>query len=165
MVNRLHPDLVVRCLSDIKVDVLHARGINSLLLDLDNTLVPYNSLEITEETVAWIELVQAAGLALCLVSNAHPTRLEKTAGPLGLPFVGLAKKPRRQGFRRGLEVLQAKADETAIIGDQIFTDVLGGKRSGLFTIYIAHELYREQWWMGGVRRLEKAILKSGPVAQ
>lgn len=164
MVNKLlSPDLTVSRLADIDVAALLERGIRALLLDLDNTIVPYNVTSISPENEAWLKGAQQLGMSLCLVSNAEHERLHATVGHLSLPFVGQARKPSRVGFRKGMKIVDTAPHETAIVGDQIFTDVLGGRRSGLFTIFISHVgggavRSREQWWMRPVRRLERAVL-------
>lgn len=159
MVNALlSPDLTVSRLCDIDVVALLEKGIRALLLDLDNTIVPYNTTSIAPENEAWLKSAQQLGMQLCLVSNAEHDRLHRTVGHLNLPFVGQARKPSRAGFRKGMKIVNTAPHETAIVGDQIFTDVLGGRRSGLYTIFISHQRSREQWWMRPVRRLERAVL-------
>jgi HAD superfamily phosphatase (TIGR01668 family) len=159
MLKRLRPNLTVQNLEEVDCHVLCARGIRALLMDLDNTLVPWNSDDLAPETRLWLADAKSAGLALCLVSNAHSTRLERVLTGLDIPFIPKARKPSRSGFRSGLKLLAVDPHETAIIGDQLFTDVLGGNRLGLYTIFISHYGGPEQWWMTGVRRIENWVLQ------
>ena len=159
MIKRLRPDLTVQNLEEVDCHKLRARGIRALLMDLDNTLVPWNSHDLAPETRLWLEEAKVCGLGLCLVSNAHSRRLERVLEGLDIPFVPKARKPRKAGFRNGLKMLHALPGETAIVGDQLFTDVLGGNRLGLYTIFISHYGGPEQWWMTGIRRIENWLLK------
>jgi HAD superfamily phosphatase (TIGR01668 family) len=159
MLKRLRPNLTVQNLEDVDCLGLWTLGIRALLMDLDNTLVSWNAHELEPETRNWLEHAQKSGLALCMVSNATSERLSKVLAGLDIPFVHEARKPRRSGFRRGLKLLGVDPSESAIIGDQLFTDVLGGNRLGLFTIFVSHYGAAEQWWMKGVRRLENWVLQ------
>jgi len=125
--------------SVVSIDVakLKERRISALLLDLDNTLVPWQSYDVAPEIEAWISEAARQGMKFCIVSNTRtPTRLQSLAAELGLPFVRRGAKPRRGGFREALSILGAETAHAAVIGDQIFTDILGGNRLGLYTILV-----------------------------
>lgn len=136
MGNWLVPDAFFQQLTEISPEFFQSRGIKAVLLDLDNTLLPWAEGVFPRETLNWIEEMKAAGLLLCLVSNNKPQRVARLAGELGIPGISQAVKPRRKGFRQALRLLQVKPGETAVVGDQIMTDVLGGNRAGLFTVLV-----------------------------
>lgn len=119
-------------------------GIRAVLLDLDNTLVGWQRLDIPTEVRQWLQSLRDAGLQLYLVSNTrYGRRLQALSQRLGIPYVRRAWKPRRRGFRAALQAMGVEPGQTAMIGDQMFTDVLGGNRLGLYTIMVRPLVPRE----------------------
>ena len=113
------------------------RGIRALLLDLDNTLVPWREYDISPGVIEWLRRAKDLGFKLCIVSNTRTAkRLTRLAGEMDLPYVKKVLKPRRRGFQEAIGILGAKISETAVIGDQIFTDILGGNRLGIHTVLV-----------------------------
>ena len=122
---------------DIDPAALAGRGITLLLADLDNTLVPYGVPEPTEAVRVWNRALEEAGVTLFVLSNnRHPQRPERFAHALGVPFLGHAGKPRPAGFRRAMEQMGRTPAQTAIVGDQIFIDILGGRNAGVLTLLV-----------------------------
>ena len=122
---------------DIDSAALAGRGITLLLADLDNTLVPYGVPEPTEAVRAWKEALDGQGVTLFILSNnRHPQRPERFANALGVPFLGHAGKPKPDGFRRAMEQMGRTPAQTAIVGDQIFTDILVGRNAGVLTLLV-----------------------------
>ncbi len=116
---------------------LRARGITLLLLDLDNTLIPYGEKLPSQELILWANSLREAGVEPFILSNSRkPTRVQRFAGAFGVPFHRRAGKPRRGGFQRAMQEMGKAPQETAIVGDQIFTDILGGNRSGVLSILV-----------------------------
>lgn len=132
----LRPDLYCRAVTDIDVDDLMRRGITALLIDLDNTLVPRNTIDAAPDVRAWMASAREQGLKMCIVSNNWHERVMNAEESLGVPVVGKSLKPLPGGFRRGLRLLGAASPEAAVIGDQVFTDVLGGNLVGATTILV-----------------------------
>lgn len=130
----LCPDEAHSRLVDIDLDGLLQKGIRALIVDLDNTLVKWHEAEVSAEVDQWVDQAKARGFKLCIASNALPERVKLIAGRLGIPYVSGALKPRRTPFRKALMRMDVVSQETAVVGDQIFTDVLGGNRLGLYTI-------------------------------
>jgi hypothetical protein len=116
---------------------LRAQGVKLLLADLDNTLVPYGVAAPTQEIREWKAALEREGLTLFLLSNSRkPGRAQRFAEDLGIPYEGHAGKPKSGGFRRAMERMGATPQETAIVGDQIFTDVWGGNNAGVLTLLV-----------------------------
>lgn len=137
MLNRLQPNLIARRLWEVDIKELATRGIRGVILDLDNTLTPWRSLEVPDEARAWLRAALAAGVRVCLVSNAATARrVQPVAGQFGIPWITRAVKPLSRGYLRAMRVMQTTPATTAAIGDQVFTDILGGNRLGLFTILV-----------------------------
>ncbi len=136
MFELLYPRLYVKSLLEIPLDELKERGIHSFILDLDNTITEWNRKEVRQDITEWFAKIKARGFKSCILSNNGEERVLAVARDLGIPFLHRAQKPRRRAFTRALSVMGSKAADTAVIGDQIFTDVLGGNRAGLYTILV-----------------------------
>ena len=133
----LYPDGFYESVLDIKPRDLTARGITLLLADLDNTLVPYGVTSPTPQLLDWRKALEEGGVALFLLSNSRrPGRAQRFAQELGIPCLGRAGKPKRYGFRQAMEEMGRTPAQTAIAGDQIFTDILGGNLAGITTLLI-----------------------------
>ena len=156
----LIPDVILESVFDIDLGNLKKRGISGLLVDIDNTLVPWGEPEMEEAFVAWVRRAKNAGFKFCLVSNATEDRAQSFAALLGIPAVGRALKPLGRAFRRGLAALDLSAKEVAVVGDQLFTDVFGGNRLGMYTILINPLSTHEFGTTKIVRKLEKKTLES-----
>ncbi|MGS0763991.1 YqeG family HAD IIIA-type phosphatase [Syntrophomonas curvata] len=136
MFSLLYPRLYVDSILGIPLERLRELKIRAFILDLDNTVTEWNSNEVREEVSRWFGLIKQEGFKACILSNNGEQRIVAVAKSLDIPYVHRAQKPRRGGYRRALKLMGVAARETAVIGDQIFTDVLGGNRSGLFTILV-----------------------------
>ncbi len=159
MAESLRPHLLARRLFDVDSAALAARGVRGVILDLDNTLTPWRSLEIFPEVRAWVAGLAAAGLRGCVVSNAATAkRVRPVADALGLPWITRASKPLPCGFRRAMRLMETTAESTAVIGDQVFTDIFGGNRLGLYTILVEPMSSREAWVTKLIQRpLERLV--------
>ena len=130
-------DFSVDSIGDISGAALARRGIRLLLADLDNTLVPYGVPLPDERAIAFRDGLAAHGVQLFILSNnRHESRPRTFADALGVPYIGHAGKPKRRSFLAAMAEQGVRAEETAIVGDQIFTDVLGGNRAGVTTILV-----------------------------
>jgi HAD superfamily phosphatase (TIGR01668 family) len=154
----LLPRQQVDGVTSIDLEGLLERGIDLLLIDLDNTLLGWKGSELSEEVTHWMATVHAMGFSVCLVSNAAEARLRVQAQRLNVDYVPVAKKPSRRGLRKAMQRFQALPAQTAMIGDQIFADVLAGNRLGLYTILVVPIDLAEQPWMKLVRLLERWVL-------
>lgn len=157
----LRPKAQLASVMELTPQWLQERGLRGLLLDLDNTLVPYKaSGDPSGQLTDWLQAMHDAGIVVFLVSNARRKRLRYWAGKLALPGIGLAGKP-WFGFRRALRRLGLEAHEVAAVGDQLFTDVLGGNLIGAYTVLVPPLSSRELGYTKLVRKLERWILGRG----
>ena len=123
--------------SDLDPQVLAAKGIRLVLADLDNTLVPYKVLTPAPEVADWIAGLKQAGIQLFLLSNSRkPGWAQQFAQSVGIPYQGHSGKPKRGGYLRAMERMGCTPGQTVMVGDQIFTDVLGANRSGVTPLLI-----------------------------
>jgi HAD superfamily phosphatase (TIGR01668 family) len=160
LVEALRPRLYVSSIYAINLDRLKDRGIVGLVVDLDNTLVAWNNDRSSNELDRWVQRVKQKGFRLCLVSNNFPTRVRRFGEWLDVPSVPNAAKPRRRAFIQAMHLLGTDSDSTAVIGDQVFTDVLGGNRLHCYTILVLPLNEREYWTTRLVRRVERLVLPS-----
>ena len=122
---------------EISGAALGRRGIRLLLADLDNTLVPYGVPLPDEKLKGWRDELAAHGVTLFILSNnRHESRPRTFAQALDVPYIGHAGKPKTASFVKAMEQMGVAPEQTAIVGDQIFTDVLGGNRAGVATILV-----------------------------
>lgn len=153
------PDLAADSVTEIDLAALRERGIRGLLLDLDNTLVRWNAREVPKEVLNWVRQAHAAGFRLCILSNAgRAGRVEAVARQLQVPFVVRAGKPRRRAFFQAAASLQVPPERMAVIGDQVFTDIVGGNRAGMFTILVRPMDRRHEFITTRVMRLFERLL-------
>lgn len=132
----LAPREVAASVYDIDPAALAQRGLRGVILDLDNTLTPWGAAEPDPRLGPWLRRATEAGLRVCVASNALEGRARAFSEAAGVPVVGHAGKPRARAFRRALEVVGTTPEATAVVGDQLFTDVLGGNRIGCWTILV-----------------------------
>ena len=129
-------DIAFNKLTDIEPGFLREKGIGLLLLDIDNTVSPYSLDEPTKEVVSWVEKMKNGGVELFFVSNNRGERPRMFSEKLGIPYVKKAAKPFRKGVLKALEICGKKAEETALCGDQSFTDVLCANGCGITSILV-----------------------------
>ena len=132
----LLPKLIVPALTDITPQLLRWRGIRLLMLDFDNTIVPYTTDIPTEPMAAWIENMKKTEITVCVVSNSKRDRVRIFCNKYGIPCITHAKKPSAKGIGECLELFQIPPEEAALVGDQIYTDVLGANNAGVMSVLV-----------------------------
>lgn len=154
----LSPDYYYRSIQDIDFALLRERGVTTLLVDLDNTLLPRNCEVATDEACAWARHAADQGMQVCIVSNNWHDRVAALAHEIGVPIVAKALKPFPKAFRRAGAITGAAKGEVAIVGDQMFTDVLGGKLFGAVTVLVTPLSSSDLLHTKLLRRLERILL-------
>ncbi len=119
--------------TEITAEDIKSFGANTVLLDADNTLSLHGSQNPAEGVPEWINKMRESGIKLIIISNNDKERIKPFAEKLGLPFVYKSKKPLKHGFKLGCEKLGSSAEKSVVIGDQLFTDILGGNLFGATT--------------------------------
>lgn len=154
----LSPDLYYRSVYDIDLGELRSRGIDTLLIDLDNTLLPRNSADIPQATRQWASEIAAQGFSACLVSNNWHERVFGVANELGFELVPKALKPLPFAFWSAMRRTGTSRRHCAIVGDQMFTDVLGGKLVGVSTVLVCPMTSSDLPHTLLLRKLERMLL-------
>ncbi len=153
------PDVYLKSFRLVTPEFLAQHKIKALLLDIDNTLAPYELPEPTEEILDWFRALSQAGIKAAFVSNNHGGRVARFNEQIGILAFFRAKKPLRCGTKRAMKALGVSRDETAIMGDQVFTDVWAGRRMRIRTILVPPIRDRRDIFTAGKRLLERPILK------
>ncbi len=149
----LLPGILIDSVTQLTPEFLLARGVSLLMLDFDNTVVPYTTDIPTEEMAAWLERMAVSDVALCVVSNSKNDRVRRFCKHLGIPCITHARKPFSRGIRQCLEKFGKTPGEAALAGDQIFTDTLGANRCGVLPILV-RPIHNHNIWLKGRHVLE-----------
>ncbi len=159
----LQPDLFVKSIFTLDIEWLKQRGIKGVLLDIDNTLITHKQKIPDEKVVELIKFFQKNGIQTAIVSNATKRRVDVFNEKLGLYARYRAFKPSNRGFLKAMSKLKLIPEETAVIGDQLFTDIRGGNRLGLTTILVEPLDVNEPITVRVKRVLEKLLVKQKPI--
>lgn len=159
IIKYLKPHLYVDSLNEIKLDFLWYTGKRGLIIDLDNTIAPWREEKITAEAHKFITDAVQIGFRVCLLSNASHKRVKKAANKYDIPYVASAMKPISKSFIRANQCLGLNPEQVVVIGDQLFTDVLGGNRVGCHTILVKPLNTFEFAGTRIIRKLEKIAFK------
>ena len=131
------PTLITDELTDITPELLRNRGIELLMLDFDNTIVPYTTTVPTEEMEDWLRrMTRLDDIRVCIVSNSHNDRVPKFCRERGMDVITHAKKPFPKGIQECLDKYGIPREKAALVGDQIFTDTLGANGAGVTSILV-----------------------------
>ncbi len=158
MLRKLYPDIYLQSIFHIDWLELRRKGFRAIIIDLDNTVTLWNSNFIDIETGDLISNLKKLGYSICILSNNSHVRVEAVARTLGVCYVARARKPGIRSYMRCIELLNSTTNETLVIGDQIFTDILGGNRAGLYTILVKPLNKKEYFGTKLSRSLEFFIL-------
>jgi len=162
MLGFFRPTKYATRISQIDPVELRARGIRGAICDLDNTLVGFRSLIPLEEDAAWVRRAHAAGVQVAVLTNNGTPWASQVAKDLGVPCIPRARKPLPNGFRRAVKVLELEPKEVVVIGDQLFTDVLGAKLAGLEVILVDPLVRHDPWNTRPLRWIERIVMRGVP---
>ena len=154
-----HPIFRFHRIYEIQPEWLREYGISVLLLDVDNTLTTHDNPDVPNEVRSWIERMRAAKIRLMILSNNNQERVEPFAQKLGIGCIANAKKPLGDGVRRTREALGVSNGEIAIVGDQIFTDVLCANLAGVWSVLVEPMELESFPFFKVKRALERVVLK------
>lgn len=132
----LLPKLIADELTDLSPSVLKEYNIRLLMLDFDNTIVPYTTDVPTEKMAAWLREMQRSDIQLCVVSNSHKERVKRFCAGFGIDCITHAKKPFTKGIDECLAKYGIPASEAALVGDQIYTDTFGANNADVMPILV-----------------------------
>ncbi|MEN9406231.1 MAG: hypothetical protein RLZ12_515 [Bacillota bacterium] len=158
MLRNFLPNLYLGSIYQLQANKLKQKGIDTILIDLDNTLVTHVA-EVPEPALStWIVKMKAAGFKMIIISNNTKRRVSRWANKLCLPYIHLARKPFRSSFKQALGILNSAPHQAAVMGDQLCTDILGGNRMMLFTILVKPLSATDSWPTRLNRYIEKIVV-------
>lgn len=156
----IYPKIYLKSVTEITIEFLKEKGIKGLILDVDNTLIDFDK-NLSDKIVEWCESLKQNGIKMCILSNTNKVeKVKKVADKLKLEYLYFAKKPFKKGFRRAKELLGLEAENIGVVGDQIFTDVIGANRSKMFAILVKPIDKRDLLMTRIKRPLENLVIKS-----
>lgn len=155
---RVLPKAVYETVYDLDY-AAYRKHYDTVIYDLDNTLLPYDNSTVTDEILALFDTLEALDYKVMIVSNSTSPRVKATAERLNVAWIKSAKKPLKVSFLKALKHLNSAPEKTLFIGDQLMTDVWGGNRAGLAPILVrAIKRKSERWYTRLNRRLERKML-------
>lgn len=160
LLKRFLPNEYVKSIFSINPAVLKEKGIKGIITDLDNTLVEWDRPYATPELIDWLEELKNHDMKVTIVSNNNEKRVGDFSNPLNIPFIHRARKPSRKAFMRAVKEMGLSREETVIIGDQLLTDVFGGKRAGFYTILVVPVAQSDGFFTRFNRMVERRIMAS-----
>lgn len=155
----LTPDYVFPSFTDISPSFLQSLGIKALVIDIDNTLAPYEQDVPDEKTFAWFDSLEKAGIKSALISNNKPERVELYNGKLKLPAFPDAKKPSTKAILKAIELMGVSVKETAGLGDQLLTDALAVHKLDMISLIVPPINDKKSLFFRFKRWLEKPFMK------
>ena len=153
----LLPTMITDALTDLTPAFLAKHSIKLLMLDFDNTIIPYTTNTPTPDMDIWLRCMTRMGGLLCVVSNSHKSRAKTFCAGYGIPCITHAKKPMGKGIRECLELFGMLPEECALVGDQIYTDTLGANCAGVRSILV-RPIHNHNFWLKARHVLEKPFI-------
>ncbi len=155
----LYPDLLLDSVKELTPEFLKQYGIKGIVFDLDETLAPRHKDGPAEDVLAHIKLLKKAGISMALVSNSPRERVADFNKDMHISIFPNAQKPRVKVLKRAVKQMGYEPHQVAMVGDQIFTDVLAGNRLHLLTVMVAPLEDRKTNFFRFKRRLERVVLR------
>lgn len=155
----IYPNAYLKSVQDITMQFLMKNKIKALILDVDNTLIDYYR-NLSDDVVKWARELKGQGLRLYILSNTNKKdKVETVAKKLEIPYKMFARKPSKKGFIKIQKELKLEPEKIGVVGDQIFTDVIGGNRCKMFTILVDPVTSKDYWYTAWKRPIENKIKK------
>lgn len=158
---KIYPNLYLKKVEDITIEILIKNKIKLLILDVDNTLIDYYK-NLSEDIIKWSKEMRGQGIKLYILSNTNnENKVKEVAEKLQIQYKYFAMKPLKKGFKYVQQKTNIKPENIAVVGDQIFTDILGGNRCKMFTILVDPiDNKKDYWYTAWKRPIENKIKKN-----
>ncbi|WP_262396464.1 YqeG family HAD IIIA-type phosphatase [Zongyangia hominis] len=155
----IRPTIMLDNITQIDGPFLRRHQIGALMLDVDNTLSLHGNPEPYEGIAAWVKRMRDIGVEMIIVSNNSRERVQPFADKLGIPCVGGGYKPLSKGMREAQAMLKTPKRHCAIVGDQLFTDIMGGNLYGITSILVTPYQLEDKTGFKIKRGLERGFLR------
>ncbi len=155
----IYPKEYLNSVKDISIDLLNKNNIKGLILDVDNTLISLDK-KMPAGISEWAKSMKNSGIKICILSNSNKLdKVESVAKIIEVPYIFFGKKPLKSGFLRAKNLLKLENENIAVVGDQIFTDVIGANRCNMFSILVK-PIEEKDYLITRIKRpIEKIIIK------
>lgn len=157
MLEAFYPNEYVDSAYGIPFEELYGKGYRGIIFDVDNTLVPHGA-PADGRSVALFKRLYRIGFSTCILSNNKEPRVAPFAGEVGSPYIYKGGKPSVKGYEKAMSVMKTDRRNTLFIGDQLFTDVWGANRTGLYSILVKPMNPKEEIQIVLKRYLEAVVL-------
>lgn len=157
MLQQFYPDEYLESTYKIDFDDLYRKGYRGIIFDIDNTLVPHGA-PADERAKKLFAHLKELGFRCCLLSNNQRPRVEMFNEEIQVNFIENAHKPSVKNYRKAMEIMETNQDTTLFVGDQLFTDVYGARRTGIYSILVQPIHPKEEIQIVLKRYLEKIVL-------
>ena len=158
MINKLLPDVTVKNVHCLDKEFYEKNNIKGVVFDIDNTLVAHTEPTPPQDVLEYFGNLKNWGIKYAIVSNNTIERVHSFCKDLGIPYYGKALKPRKKYLKKTVKDLGLKKEECALVGDQLFTDILGGNRMGFLSVLVTAVGCDETSFVSFKRKFEKRIL-------
>ncbi len=153
----LYPNVYFKSITEVTYEYLIENNIKALILDVDNTLIDYER-NLSYSVIKWVEELKNKNIKMYIVSNSnHQKKVKHVADKLKLDYIFFAMKPLKYGFKKAKKNLGLQSKQIAVIGDQIFTDVIGANRMKMHSILVEPIKEKDIWITRIKRPIENAI--------
>lgn len=155
----LYPKEYLNSVKDISLELLEKNNIKGLILDVDNTLINLDR-KMPVGVSDWAKKIKASGIKICILSNSNKIKkVDEVAKIIEVPYIFFGKKPLKKGFLRAKEILKLNNENIAVVGDQIFTDIIGANRCNMFSILVK-PIEEKDYLITRIKRpIERFIIK------
>lgn len=157
MLKRFYPKEYVDSTYVIDFDELYKKGYRGVIFDIDNTLVPHGA-PADEQAIDFFERLHAMGYGTLMLSNNKEPRVKMFCDAVSAPYIYKAGKPGVDGYQKAMEILETNVDNTLFVGDQIFTDIWGANKAGIYSFLVKPIHPKEEIQIVLKRYLEKIVL-------
>ena len=155
----IYPRLYCKKVTDISLDYLETNQIKGILLDVDNTLLDFD-LNVVDGLEQWYQKIKENNIKCMILSNSNKTeKIKKVANLLKIEYIQFATKPLKRGFKKAQRKLDLNPENIAVVGDQIFTDVIGANRSKMHSILVEPLAEKDLFLTKFKRPLENLVIK------
>lgn len=156
----LYPQFYLKNVKEINIELLRNNKIKGLILDVDNTLIDINR-KLIDGAEEWCNNLKRQGIRICILSNtSNEEKAKDVAKKLEIPYIFFAKKPFKKGFYRAQKLLEIeKSEEIAVVGDQLFTDIIGANRAKMVPILVQPVDKKDLWYTKIKRPIENIVIK------
>lgn len=159
MFQRFYPHKTAKNVFELDEKFYTSNGIKGVIFDIDNTLVTHDTITPPKEILNYFDFLKKIGIKYSIVSNNYRERVDKFCSGLEIPYIARAWKPFKKNLKKICTAFDLRPEQICLVGDQIFTDIYGGRRMNFFTVLVTAVGENETKFVAFKRVFEKAVMK------